>query len=77
MAHASQFGLARSAWQPEISWPYENLIPARSKPYRNLTSGGGTTPALMEAVMLDLVFVALGFALIGLMALYAAGLRRL
>jgi hypothetical protein len=52
-------------------------MPARSKPYRNLTSVGGTTPAFKEGVMLDLVFVALGFALIGLMGLYAAGLRRL
>jgi hypothetical protein len=29
-----------------------------------------------ETVMLDLVFVALGFALIALTGLYAAGLRR-
>ena len=67
----------RSAWQSEVSRPYENFMPARSKPYRNLTSVGGTTPAFKEGVMLDLVFVALGFALIGLMGLYAAGLRRL
>jgi hypothetical protein len=32
---------------------------------------------LLEAVMLDIAFVALGFALIGLMGLYAAGLRQL
>ena len=30
-----------------------------------------------EAVMLDVAFVALGLALIGLMAIYAAGLRQL
>jgi hypothetical protein len=34
-------------------------------------------PAAEEAVMLDFAFVALGFAIIGLMGLYAAGLRRL
>jgi hypothetical protein len=30
-----------------------------------------------EALMLDVVFIALGFVVIGLMATYAAGLRRL
>jgi hypothetical protein len=30
-----------------------------------------------EAIMLDLVFVALGFAVIALMGLYAMGLRQL
>lgn len=39
---------------------------------------GRTTPALRRRViMLDLTYVALGFALIGLMGLYAAALRRL
>jgi len=44
---------------------------------RNLTPRKGRTPAVQEAVMLDLAFVALGFALIGLMGLYALGLRQL
>ncbi len=45
---------------------------------RNLTRGRGYDAGAEEAVvMLDLAFVALGVALIGLMGLYAAGLRRL
>jgi hypothetical protein len=36
-----------------------------------------TTLSLQEAIMLDLVFAALGFAVIGLMAAYAVGLRQL
>lgn len=38
---------------------------------------GGTKPLAEETIMLDLAFVALGVALIGLMALYAVGLRQL
>jgi hypothetical protein len=44
---------------------------------RKLTPARGTTRLVKEAVMLDLVFVALGFVVIGLMGLYAAGLQRL
>ncbi len=35
------------------------------------------SPAGKEALMLDLAFVALGFAVIALMGLYAVGLRSL
>jgi len=44
---------------------------------RNLTPPGATNPAGKEAFMLDFVFVALGFAVIALMGLYATGLRQL
>ena len=44
---------------------------------RKLTPTGATTQPDKEGAMLDLAFVALGFALIGLMGLYASGLRRL
>jgi hypothetical protein len=52
-------------------------MPSRSKPYRSLTSGGGTNAPGKEAFMLDFVFIALGFAVIALMGLYAVGLRQL
>ena len=50
---------------------------SRSNPYRSLTPPGGTNPPGKEAFMLDFVFVALGFAVIALMGLYAVGLRSL
>ena len=37
----------------------------------------GINPAGKESVMLDLAFVALGFAVIGLMGFYAFALRQL
>ena len=66
-----------AGWQSEVSRPYKDFMPTRAKPYRNLTSGGGMSPPGKEAFMLDLVFVVLGFAVIGLMGLYAVGLRQL
>ena len=36
-----------------------------------------TAPFFAEGLMLDVVFIALGFAVIALMAAYAVGLRRL
>jgi hypothetical protein len=47
---------------------------SRSKPYGARRYDAGAEEAV---IMLDLAFVALGFALIGVMGLYAAGLRRL
>jgi hypothetical protein len=38
---------------------------------------GGRTPARKEWVMLDIAFVALGFAVVALMGVYAHALRRL
>ena len=56
---------------------YEILMPSSSNQDRNLISAGGRTPCGPGGVMLDLAFVALGFALIGVMGLYAVGLRKL
>ena len=46
---------------------------SKSKTY----APGGTKPAGKEAIMLDFAFVALGFAVIAVMGLYAMGLRQL
>ena len=56
---------------------YEILTSADPIEIENLPAGGVQRPLVKEAVMLDLVFVALGFALIGLMGLYAVGLAQL
>ena len=56
---------------------YEILTSARTHRDRKFTCRRGTRPFVKEAVMLDLVFVALGFALIGLMGLYAVALQQL
>jgi hypothetical protein len=47
-------------------------------PYRNLTCRRDTRRrSYPEGFMLDVAFIALGFAVISLMAAYAVGLRRL
>lgn len=55
---------------------YEILMRPRPNRDRNLTLHP-VRGVIEEAVMLDVAFVALGVALIGLMAIYAVGLRQL
>lgn len=72
---ANEIGLS-----PDISVPlppYKILTQARANRDRNFTPGGDTTLILEEQIMLDLAFVALGVAVIGLTGLYAVGLRQL
>jgi hypothetical protein len=45
--------------------------------YGNLTRLGARKPVGKEAIMLDVAFVALGFAVLALMGLYAFALRQL
>ncbi len=56
---------------------YEILMAGGSNRNRKLTPLHGTHPAGKEAFMLDFAFVALGFAVIAVMGLYAMGLRQL
>ena len=56
---------------------YGILTTKRAIRNRNLMPRGGMNPVGKEAVMLDLAFVALGFAVIGLMGFYAFALRQL
>jgi hypothetical protein len=56
---------------------YAILTPNRAIQNRNLMPRDGINPAGKESVMLDLAFVALGFAVIGLMGFYAFALRQL
>ena len=56
----------------------EILMPTVAFPYRNLTRRRDRRrPFSAEGFMLDVAFIALGFAVIALMAAYATGLRRL
>ncbi len=62
---------------PALSLPYDILMPSRLNPYRKLTQPGARKPASKEAIMLDLAFVVLGFAVVALMGVYAMALRQL
>ena len=56
---------------------YEILMSGEPNRNRKLTASSGTKPQRKEAIMLDLAFVVLGFAVIAVMALYAVALRQL
>jgi len=60
-----------------IPSPYEILTRAGGIRNRNLTPARATNRPDKERVMLDLGFVALGFAIIALMALYAMALGQI
>jgi hypothetical protein len=59
------------------SQPYKVFIPSSTNQYGNLTRLGARKPVGKEAIMLDVAFVALGFAVLTLMGLYAFALRQL
>ena len=60
-----------------VAKTYEILTPRETNRNRNLTPRAGMKAAGKEAVMLDFAFVALGFAVIGVMAFYAMALRQI
>jgi hypothetical protein len=59
------------------SRPYKVLMPSSTNQYGNLTRLGAKDRSGKEAIMLDVAFVALGFAVLALMGVYAVALRQL
>jgi hypothetical protein len=52
-------------------------MPRRPIRNRKLTRAGAKNRSSKEAIMLDIAFVALGFAVLALMGVYALALRQL
>jgi hypothetical protein len=52
-------------------------MPSRTNRYGNLTRLGARKPVGKEAIMLDVAFIVLGFAVLALIGVYAVALRQL